>query len=94
MWRGALNFPEVLVLGERSVDDHLGKIEEQLDCHDPISIQFTSGTTGSPQGRRVFFTLQPLEHCVGHSAEIAEIITKVIKRPWTSSSGFPKSAAI
>jgi fatty-acyl-CoA synthase len=24
--------------------------EEPLDCHDPINIQFTSGTTGSPKG--------------------------------------------
>jgi fatty-acyl-CoA synthase len=24
--------------------------EETLDCHDPINIQFTSGTTGSPKG--------------------------------------------
>jgi fatty-acyl-CoA synthase len=46
---GTLNFFEVLKLGERSKDDGLKEIEERLDYHDPINIQFTSGTTGSPK---------------------------------------------
>jgi fatty-acyl-CoA synthase len=46
---GIMNFSEVLKLGGRSEDAPLKRIEEQLDCHDPINIQFTSGTTGSPK---------------------------------------------
>jgi fatty-acyl-CoA synthase len=46
---GTLNFSEVLKLGERSEDADLKKIEEQLDCRDPVNILFTSGTTGSPK---------------------------------------------
>jgi len=40
-----LNYADVLAKGRA------GSIrEEPLDCHDPINIQFTSGTTGSPKG--------------------------------------------
>jgi fatty-acyl-CoA synthase len=40
-----LNYTDVLAKG------HGGIVrEEPLDCHDPIDIQFTSGTTGSPKG--------------------------------------------
>ena len=40
-----LNYADVLAKGRT------GSIrEEPLDCHDPINIQFTSGTTGSPKG--------------------------------------------
>jgi fatty-acyl-CoA synthase len=40
-----LNYADVLAKGRG------GSIrEEPLDCHDPINIQFTSGTTGSPKG--------------------------------------------
>ncbi len=40
-----LNYVDVLAKGRG------GSIrEEPLDCHDPINIQFTSGTTGSPKG--------------------------------------------
>jgi len=40
-----VNYADVLAKGRG------GSIrEEPLDCHDPINIQFTSGTTGSPKG--------------------------------------------
>ena len=40
-----LNYADVLAKGRG------GSIREApLDCHDPINIQFTSGTTGSPKG--------------------------------------------
>jgi fatty-acyl-CoA synthase len=40
-----LNYVDVLAKGRG------GAIrDEPLDCHDPINIQFTSGTTGSPKG--------------------------------------------
>ncbi len=42
---GMLTYAEVMASGDGA------RIEEQaLDCHDPINIQFTSGTTGSPKG--------------------------------------------
>jgi len=40
-----LNYADVLAKGRGS-----SIREEPLDCHDPINIQFTSGTTGSPKG--------------------------------------------
>ena len=40
-----LNYADLLAKG-RGVTIR----EEPLDCHDPINIQFTSGTTGSPKG--------------------------------------------
>ena len=42
---GMLNYSEVVAKG------HAAPIEAAtLDCHDPINIQFTSGTTGNPKG--------------------------------------------
>jgi len=42
---GMLNYGEVVAKG------HAAPIEAAtLDCHDPINIQFTSGTTGNPKG--------------------------------------------
>ncbi len=43
---GMLNFDAVLARGDAAADGS----GEALDCHDPINIQFTSGTTGNPKG--------------------------------------------
>uniref|UniRef100_A0A8C9JMT0 Medium-chain acyl-CoA ligase ACSF2, mitochondrial n=1 Tax=Panthera tigris altaica TaxID=74533 RepID=A0A8C9JMT0_PANTA len=49
--------PGTLLLGEvvaaGSTEQHLARLrytQQFLSCHDPINIQFTSGTTGSPKG--------------------------------------------
>ena len=47
---GMFNFDDVVAQGRAALA--AGPLEEvpALDCHDPINIQFTSGTTGSPKG--------------------------------------------
>ncbi len=47
---GMWNFPEVCSLGGEQEQQRLGEIGQQLQSDDPINIQFTSGTTGSPKG--------------------------------------------
>jgi fatty-acyl-CoA synthase len=48
---GMLNYDEVLARGRRLLDSAvLDAAEAALSCHDPINIQFTSGTTGNPKG--------------------------------------------
>ena len=47
---GILNFTEVWDMGRERERNELRLIEGSLDPHDPINIQFTSGTTGSPKG--------------------------------------------
>lgn len=48
---GMLSFADVLARGRAALDHaRLDAIGATLDCRDPINIQFTSGTTGSPKG--------------------------------------------
>jgi fatty-acyl-CoA synthase len=48
---GMLNYDVLLQRGRASVQTRqLDAISAQLGCHDPINIQFTSGTTGNPKG--------------------------------------------
>lgn len=49
---GMLNFPEVMACGRQKPDntEKLAELAKTLETNDPINIQFTSGTTGSPKG--------------------------------------------
>ena len=47
---GMFNFDEVCSMGRREDHERLAEIRTQLRPDDPINIQFTSGTTGSPKG--------------------------------------------
>jgi fatty-acyl-CoA synthase len=48
---GMLNYAEVLELGRHTpLSSELEAISAGLSCHEPINIQFTSGTTGHPKG--------------------------------------------
>ncbi len=46
---GMLNYADVVARGG-TAPVALADIEASLGCHDPINIQFTSGTTGNPKG--------------------------------------------
>jgi fatty-acyl-CoA synthase len=47
---GMLSFDEVAVLADRTSVERLRERAAQLQFDDPINIQFTSGTTGTPKG--------------------------------------------
>ncbi|KXU88688.1 AMP-binding protein [Paraburkholderia monticola] len=48
---GMLGYDEVVSRGASMLDrQSLDDLTASLDCHDPINIQFTSGTTGNPKG--------------------------------------------
>ncbi len=47
---GAIAFPEVVERGRGVELSRLDAVTAGLDRHDPINIQFTSGTTGQPKG--------------------------------------------
>ncbi|MGF6598239.1 fatty-acyl-CoA synthase [Paraburkholderia sp. GAS448] len=48
---GMLGYDEVVYRGASMLDrQSLDDITASLGCHDPINIQFTSGTTGNPKG--------------------------------------------
>jgi fatty-acyl-CoA synthase len=47
---GMLNFDELLATPSAAQLEHLAAIEAAIQFDDPVNIQFTSGTTGSPKG--------------------------------------------
>ncbi|NXS10855.1 ACSF2 synthetase, partial [Neodrepanis coruscans] len=47
---GTFHMDEVMQAGDSSHMKQLRAVEQTLSCNDPINIQFTSGTTGSPKG--------------------------------------------
>ncbi len=47
---GAFNFADICDLGEYEHYQRLNELADELNPHDPINIQFTSGTTGHPKG--------------------------------------------
>jgi fatty-acyl-CoA synthase len=47
---GTLHFADVLAMGDMAAVAEARAIGVTLGCHEPINIQFTSGTTGNPKG--------------------------------------------
>ena len=48
--RGMFNTAELILLGGHVDDLELESVKENLNCHDVINMQYTSGTTGFPKG--------------------------------------------
>jgi fatty-acyl-CoA synthase len=48
--KGMYNTHELILLGSYLPDDELIKANKQVNCHDVVNMQYTSGTTGFPKG--------------------------------------------
>ncbi|WNY26764.1 AMP-binding protein [Methanolapillus ohkumae] len=48
--RGMYNTAEILLLGNNVGDAVLEKAKSEVNCHDVVNMQYTSGTTGFPKG--------------------------------------------
>ena len=48
--RGMYNTAEILLLGSSISDDNLNEAKANVNCHDVVNMQYTSGTTGFPKG--------------------------------------------
>ncbi len=49
-YRGMYNTAELLLLGQNIEDDTLNSMKKNVNCHDVVNMQYTSGTTGFPKG--------------------------------------------
>ena len=49
-YRGMYNTAELLLLGQNIDDDTLDEVKKNVNCHDVVNMQYTSGTTGFPKG--------------------------------------------
>ena len=47
---GTFHMDEVMQAGDSSHMKQLRALQQTLSCNEPVNIQFTSGTTGSPKG--------------------------------------------
>lgn len=47
---GMFGFDKIMEIGKSRSDDELAAVENSLDCHETINMQYTSGTTGFPKG--------------------------------------------
>ncbi|MDD2388446.1 MAG: AMP-binding protein [Desulfobacterales bacterium] len=48
--RGMYSLPEVMALSAMTSDEAYQSRQAQIDCHDVVNMQYTSGTTGFPKG--------------------------------------------
>lgn len=48
--RGMYNTAELMLLGENTDDEELIEAKKNVNCHDVVNMQYTSGTTGFPKG--------------------------------------------
>ncbi len=48
--RGMYNSQEILLLGRNMNNSGLDEAKKQVNCHDVVNMQYTSGTTGFPKG--------------------------------------------
>ncbi|MDR0507860.1 MAG: AMP-binding protein [Dysgonamonadaceae bacterium] len=49
-FRGMYNTAELLLLGKNISNEDLNREKAQVNCHDVVNMQYTSGTTGFPKG--------------------------------------------
>jgi len=49
-YRGMYNTAELLLLGNSISNEKLDEAKSQVNCHDVVNMQYTSGTTGFPKG--------------------------------------------
>lgn len=49
-FRGMYSTPEILLLGKMADDNELLRLKSEVNCHDVVNMQYTSGTTGFPKG--------------------------------------------
>jgi len=48
--RGMYSIPEIMALSAMTSDEQYQARQAELDCHDVVNMQYTSGTTGFPKG--------------------------------------------
>ncbi len=72
--RGMYNTPEMLIMGSHLPDEYITEAGKDINTHDVVNMQYTSGTTGFPKG--VLLSHHNILNCGKSTGEFMEFTEK------------------
>ncbi len=85
--RGMYSIPEILALAAMTTDEQYKARQAELDCHDVVNMQYTSGTTGFPKGVMLSYNVGNNGFWIGEIRNLQKRIGSAFRFPSFTVSG-------